>query len=818
MRPVRLQAEGFTAFRERVVVDFEGVDFFALVGPTGSGKSSVIDAICFALYGCVPRYEDRRQVAPAITVGASEAKVSLVFDAAGARYQATRVVRRVAKGGATTREARLERLAPGGAAAGEVLAGTADELGAAVEGLLGLSFEHFTRCVVLPQGEFARFLHDKPADRQQLLAKLLDIEVYARIGSRARQRATEHANAATLLRQRLDQLAGATPGALVEAAARAARLEQLATSLKDLEPELAGLQRDLDSAAESARAALALAERLAEVPVPAAVRSLVSRVEELGRREAGAVEELAAATAARLAAEEAAAALPEPAPLELARQAHADLHRLEAELAKDGETLAEAGAYAGEAAAQAEVARGRLSEAREALELARRAHSAAHLATSLVVGQPCPVCAAVVVRLPGTGPVAALDRAEAELDAAEVSARRAEQAAAAAAAELTRREERRLAHLEQLAEAQARTAGHPDAAALEAVIEQALSARRDVAERRSAEEAARSAREETRQALAATAGPLGEARDELRRRRESLAPVELPEPTGDLLADWSALERAAGAAHPAQLQRAEDAVSLARRLDERRRQRIGELLSACAAAGVDVGSSGGGGGPVDPAAADEVSLADLRAATAGSLAEARAAERLLGEQIGEAERLGAEAGRLEGQAQVAALLASQLSARGFERWLVAEALELLVAGASATLRELSGGQYSLARDDKGDFLVVDHRNADERRPAKTLSGGETFQASLALALALADQLAGLAAGGAARLESIFLDEGFGTLDPESLATVADTVEALGSGDRLVGLVTHVRELADRVPVRYDVAKDGRTSTVARRVL
>jgi exonuclease SbcC len=111
--------------------------------------------------------------------------------------------------------------------------------------------------------------------------------------------------------------------------------------------------------------------------------------------------------------------------------------------------------------------------------------------------------------------------------------------------------------------------------------------------------------------------------------------------------------------------------------------------------------------------------------------------------------------------------------------------------------------------------VIDHRNADERRPAKTLSGGETFQASLALALALADQLAGLAAGGAAKLESIFLDEGFGTLDPETLATVADTIEALGNEERMVGIVTHVRELAERVPVRFEVTKTARTSQVER---
>ncbi|MDQ1521752.1 MAG: repair protein SbcC/Rad50, partial [Actinomycetota bacterium] len=67
--------------------------------------------------------------------------------------------------------------------------------------------------------------------------------------------------------------------------------------------------------------------------------------------------------------------------------------------------------------------------------------------------------------------------------------------------------------------------------------------------------------------------------------------------------------------------------------------------------------------------------------------------------------------------------------------------------------------------------------------------------------------------GAPRLEAIFLDEGFGTLDPESLDVVASTIETLGTTGRMVGIVTHVRELADRVPVRFEVRKVGRSSTV-----
>ncbi len=169
----------------------------------------------------------------------------------------------------------------------------------------------------------------------------------------------------------------------------------------------------------------------------------------------------------------------------------------------------------------------------------------------------------------------------------------------------------------------------------------------------------------------------------------------------------------------------------------------------------------------------------------------------------------------EADAQVARLLADLLRSDKFPRWLIAGALDTLVAEASASLLELSGGQFELTHD-KGDFLVVDHNEADARRPVKTLSGGETFQASLALALALSSQLGAMAAEGATRLESIFLDEGFGTLDEATLDVVASTLENLAaSGSRMVGVITHVPALAERVPVRFLVTRDGTGSHIAR---
>jgi exonuclease SbcC len=197
-----------------------------------------------------------------------------------------------------------------------------------------------------------------------------------------------------------------------------------------------------------------------------------------------------------------------------------------------------------------------------------------------------------------------------------------------------------------------------------------------------------------------------------------------------------------------------------------------------------------------------------RQAAALAVERAGAAHQRVVERREQAARLAEQVAEHDRAARVAKSLALHLRADRFERWLLTEALDSLVAGASRILRELSGGQYDLTHSN-GEFAIVDHTDAGLRRGVRTLSGGETFQASLALALALSEQLAGLSTASAS-LESIMLDEGFGTLDAATLDTVAVTLENLAArGDRMVGVVTHVPALAERIPVRFEVSKDSR---------
>jgi exonuclease SbcC len=193
---------------------------------------------------------------------------------------------------------------------------------------------------------------------------------------------------------------------------------------------------------------------------------------------------------------------------------------------------------------------------------------------------------------------------------------------------------------------------------------------------------------------------------------------------------------------------------------------------------------------------------------------------VLSAQIEQAQRETSDAERMRGEvasnratAELNGALARELQGDHFVGYVQREAMQLLAADASYRLDKFTGGRYELASEEN-EFVVVDRLNGDERRSVKTLSGGETFLASLALALSLAEhlpQLAGL--GGAVSLQSLFLDEGFGALDAESLDLAVQGLETLAGGQRVIGVISHMEELAERLPDRIEVVKQGNTSTV-----
>ena len=176
-----------------------------------------------------------------------------------------------------------------------------------------------------------------------------------------------------------------------------------------------------------------------------------------------------------------------------------------------------------------------------------------------------------------------------------------------------------------------------------------------------------------------------------------------------------------------------------------------------------------------------------------------------------AAQMRADAETYDGNAQLADSLALELRRDRFIAYVQREAMHLLAADAGERLLTLSSGRYRLVVRDEA-FSVVDRLNGDERRSVRTLSGGETFLASLALALALSERLPEIAGrGGAMSLESLFLDEGFGALDQDSLDTAIGGLETLAGGQRLIGVISHIPEVAERLPDRVEVVRNGATS-------
>ena len=155
-----------------------------------------------------------------------------------------------------------------------------------------------------------------------------------------------------------------------------------------------------------------------------------------------------------------------------------------------------------------------------------------------------------------------------------------------------------------------------------------------------------------------------------------------------------------------------------------------------------------------------------------------------------------------------------------QSFVLAARLEQVAEVASRRLLDMSGGRYTFLHSDAigrhgargGLGLDVFDEYTGVRRPTKTLSGGESFMASLALALGLADVVT--AESGGVQLDTLFVDEGFGTLDPQALDAVMTVLDELRRGGRTVGVISHVEELRTRIPSRLQIIASREGSRLA----
>jgi exonuclease SbcC len=847
VRPVRLELKGFTAYRDAQVLPFEHLDLFAVTGPTGSGKSSLLDAMTYALFGKVARVGV--QASHLIAQGQPRLSVMFDFDVDGGRYRVTRTTgRRAAQ---TT--VRLERCDAGEWVSFGEGADRVREATAMIKDLIGLDFRAFTRSVLLPQGQFQEFLVGDPKDRRAILTELLDLRLFERMAAKAGERAREARGAAKAKEEVLaGPLATIDRDAVRQAKKRAKdlragseRMIEVERSLEDLCKAWDAERRRIEALGALAQEAEDLSEQAAEIG--RAMGSLARDVERSDERIAAAEQNVAKSAAgaeeaavALAAAEETLGTLEDLAGL---RAGLEELARLEARSRAAEEALggAQAGVEDGtksltvatEVTEAAGIEYQRFAAAKAKAEDAyHQAHEAdlvATLTTGKMPGDPCPICSHPLEQVPKSG-ARALETAKRELDRATEAEKRAgeiwgraERDEAAAQRDLLAAEQHlsdRQADVERCAKERSvllpglvgSLGGElpPDPVAevqRRARRIQDLSAdlERSVAAKVEAQAGVSAAREEA----GSLAGRAVEATVRLqalpvpallKRAAAEARGLEAPSALSEAVpaeAGQAAVVAAAWAKALSEL-----AGTLASAADESRRG-LEDLLDRARDQLPD-------GIPMKLVTNVEELLAAVRSTArdlVGEAASASTAANRMAEQLKEKEALLREVRALGEQAGVYHALAGELRADRLISFLQGEALELLAAAGSERLLFLSQDRYRLVFDrEEDEFYVEDRQNGDERRSVRTLSGGETFLASLGLALALAEQIPTVAVTHRSHLQSLFIDEGFGALDAESLEVATEALSRLGGQDRLVGVITHVAELAEKMPVRVVVEK------------
>ena len=217
MRPVHLTVEGLACFSQKQEIDFRALEMFAISGPTGAGKSTLLDAIVFALYGEIPRVNNYQRT-EMISAARNRATVVLDFDVGASRYRIARTLRRNG-----VQMVRLEEHDGNGS-----FKNLADQVRAAadqVHQILGLGAPAFLQAVVLPQGEFARFLKAQPRDRRSMLRTLLRLDVYERMREQAQRLADLKKDTVDSLQKLLaDEYAGLDEAAVAELETEHARV------------------------------------------------------------------------------------------------------------------------------------------------------------------------------------------------------------------------------------------------------------------------------------------------------------------------------------------------------------------------------------------------------------------------------------------------------------------------------------------------------------------------------------------------------------------------------------------------------------------
>jgi exonuclease SbcC len=873
MRPLKLELEGFTAYKNKTVVSFEGLQRVVLTGPNGSGKSSLLDGMIFALFGTTPRMRGK-QSKEFISQGRDSFRIALEFEVEGKRY---RVQRRYFKKGQP--QVRLETYYLD---RWQVLTEKVEETNKAITDLLHMSYDTFTKAVVLPQNLFDQFLKGDKEKRRQVLEEMLSLEFYEKIAGLAGEKSRalreqirileenfeEKSRFASIenvqsLQKRLSQLEAEVPR-LIEERRKLQELSQKKKSLEDLRKQIVDKEKELDTLdlhlkkIENKKMDLLKSDslpkfqkRLSELQALSGVVSFyekqkdeaeqrkkqkaereiqLKQCEEKQRNLMQEIEKIKA-NLEGLSKEEAklqkeierfnlfSAHLEELSRLKILQEerekSEALLSKLKQEKEKTKSDLAELDKTIEKKAFH-------LKEKEEENERLRMAWLVYELQGKLSPGGFCLVCNQPVLALPK--PV------KPEVFVEDLSQLKKEYEALLAKQGAKQQVFLCLEHdcLEQEAELEK---DRNEEIRLIKNLSKVLGiseddflqeARGEYKKLQSApkklEEFQRKEKEFSRllqekeiekqklegdaklfsheiQTLEESLKSLNETLVELEARmKENGIPVfsesyisgEIKSLNNKISAHQKEKEDLDKEFHQTQARR--ELVLF--ELEKNKNEEI-KLISDLNIVGKET---------IDFLEEKLKKVEDALAELQTEIGRTRQQLENLQKAKEEAEALSKKLEKLKNEEKIFSTLQQDLQKNRLPDFLLSSVLGLILESASEKFFELSGGRYRFDLEGSDEILVLDSWNAGEPRPVTGLSGGESFAASLSVALALSEYLQGRQ-----EIQCLFIDEGFGNLDRDTRDKVSEILTSLKT-EKLIGIVTHLEDLAELFPERIVVQK------------
>ena len=876
MKPIQLVLSAFGPYVERTVIDFSALGeegLFLIAGDTGAGKTTIFDAISFALYGEASGGKEKRKSKSFHSDYVSdqtETYVELTFRHRGETWwirrnlEYQRPAKKKKDGMETTTRQAADAQMRNEDTGEEIL--RMDDVNRRVRELLGLTQDQFTQTVMIAQGDFLKILTASSDDRKKLFRDLFHTNLYVDLQSRLQeknracadeQKALEqvilsaegkidpeaefaereillsycgqiqHTDALCALLARLIEQEKAAQeqaraqkkeaadqiGALIAAVTEGERVNRDFADWESKRARLAALtagQGEIDAQ----RAALAAARRAQQLETDEA---LMRRT----RRDMDAQQ--AALSEAQAALEQAEKALPEAETrMKEAESRSGEIHALLAQAKQMEDCLPVLGEVERLKAAL-DTQKRELQRLTEASSRAQAAYTAAQnsyylsqaglLARELKAGQPCPVCGSTAHPCPAqitpeTVTRQALEQAAQRRETAEKAQSDAATRLAANRAALDEREDRLRALKIEADETRQRLAARIDAA------------HQAAADRQREIDAARSAYQTLDKRKTAAQSAVDAA-------QKQLAALEK-----DLRVQTEAFEQKR-AAHGFE---DEASYRLAKRTDadierlDREIRNYDEQKRTLAAQTHELEDKLSGRQRTDLAA-----LQNRRAAALDRQAKAENAEKAMVRKLTlhesaerEIRQANATIQKKRGKWQIiqelytccAGIAAGNPRAKlTFEAYVQQYYFRFVVAAANKRLTRLTDGMFTLRVmreaanrvSQSGLDLEVLDRSTGQARDVSTLSGGESFLASLALALGLSDAVQ--SQSGQIRMDAMFIDEGFGSLDENALRSSIDVLLELADGKRLIGIISHVQELEERIDKQIVVTKTPNGSTV-----